>query len=390
MKRSADAEEFLESEEDSSDEEYLTTRYIIRKNYEVIFKELVSGESANVTEVSGYIKKGKSTIGSLQAYLIDRENAKSHFYEDCDTVNQETMDVALAFTNSHGGLLYDKIEGLEREDARHSEGGFLVVEQIELKEKYRGKDIGLDVLDTLLDHLEDRWTIAWVDPGPTSGSLKSKLNQGSVDNICIKLARHFARLGFRQASRTAGQNSCYWYLIPEHRVREDKDRFADLEVYIEPVPNQTSHTPLIKLILESGEHLTKADQDTVTALVKKGSDIDDVQGLHYAVANDKLAIVPLLLELGGNIDHQNACGDTPLHVAANMYREDVTACQILVDAGAKTDITNSRGSTPYHSAVVAADDDFKFRATFGLPSPRRQQWARLKDLYNVLSSPSRS
>ena len=50
-----------------------------------------------------------------------------NFWSECDSITEETYNIATEFTTPEGRLLYDKIEGLDRETdgCASSSGGFL-------------------------------------------------------------------------------------------------------------------------------------------------------------------------------------------------------------------------------------------------------------------------
>ena len=118
----------------------------------------------------------------MEVYLVGRDGW--NFWSECDSINEETCDIALKFTTPEGRLLYDKIEGLDRKrDKDCNKGGFLFIYTMTIEVHERGHDLSLDMVDKLLDYLGGRWTIAWIMPFATTVSMKtvSKKN-GDIDD----------------------------------------------------------------------------------------------------------------------------------------------------------------------------------------------------------------
>ena len=65
--------------------------------------------------------------------------------------------------------------------------------------------------------------------------------------------------------------------------------------------------------------------------------------LMYAIHNTHDHIVELILNLGGNMDHEESQGYSPLMVAS--LSDNSTACEMLLDHGAELDMRDSKGRT---------------------------------------------
>jgi ankyrin repeat protein len=55
-------------------------------------------------------------------------------------------------------------------------------------------------------------------------------------------------------------------------------------------------------------------------LVRRGASINESGALQSAVANKESMMVKILLRLGGDVNHRDELGTTPLHVAAGCQR----------------------------------------------------------------------
>ena len=91
----------------------------------------------------------------------------------------------------------------------------------------------------------------------------------------------------------------------------------------------------ISVLLERGFHLTREQALQQPLLPHAGMNLD---------------LCRMLVELGVDVNQQDAGGDTALHRATIYAREDV--CQYLLDAGASPSIFNSRSRTALHNVSL--------------------------------------
>lgn len=78
-------------------------------------------------------------------------------------------------------------------------------------------------------------------------------------------------------------------------------------------------------------------------------DVIDEEGaspLMTAVKNSQIEVVKLLLSKGANANHQDANGNTALHILAQRGQDKSEVYKLLVRSGAKSTIKNNRGQTP--------------------------------------------
>jgi len=369
-------EDYYESDDDSDDEGTQTIIIRLPGDYELHLKKSWP-EGSNITYIYSSLKNlaNNVKIGSMTAYLFARGSwGNMQFYSDCDAVTQETNDIAQIFTKQDGRLSYDVIEGLDKDEDRQrsSRGGFLVVEEVRIVKKERGKDLSLDMVEALLDHLGSEWTIAWMAPFSltidTSNQSKEEIQAGN-----IALARHFARLGFVQACTQVRRQACkFWYLIPERRARKAKEEVQQLPVILmswfdDPADNENNKLITAVLEAENGhiDHL-----ETITQCLSGGEDINQSEALFFAIANDKWDVVQHLLKLGADVGHKNKYGATPLHAAADFLNMKIV--QLLLSHGADKEAINDDGKTPFELAVAEIKNKNKFVATFNL------NWIRVR------------
>jgi cytohesin len=98
--------------------------------------------------------------------------------------------------------------------------------------------------------------------------------------------------------------------------------------------------------------------EIITMLIKKGAPLDvRTKGLgtplHYAVRNLNLAAAELLLKNGADVNSRDRDGETPLFVAARMRRTDIPITgmiELLLRYKAQVNILNKRGGPPLAGA----------------------------------------
>lgn len=99
-------------------------------------------------------------------------------------------------------------------------------------------------------------------------------------------------------------------------------------------------------------------------LVAQGADLNQVSPsasltlLHRAVSYGSVQSVPVLIELGADVNAQNNCGDTPLNKLASIKGSDPAIAHALIKAGADIDCAeNIHGRTPLHTAACNGRGD---------------------------------
>lgn len=87
--------------------------------------------------------------------------------------------------------------------------------------------------------------------------------------------------------------------------------------------------------------------------------------LHVAALWGSVDAAKELLDLGANVNAENARGSTPLHFAAAAKARVREICELLLDAGADTGLPDLSGKLPYEQA-----ENDEIRALLDGPDPR--------------------
>lgn len=91
-------------------------------------------------------------------------------------------------------------------------------------------------------------------------------------------------------------------------------------------------------------------------LIEHGADINYLSGqwgyspLQYAISKGSISLVPVLINVGANLDLCNAKDSTALHTAA--LEHDAAAVEMLLNAGANPLVYDQYGHTPLHRVAV--------------------------------------
>ena len=117
-------------------------------------------------------------------------------------------------------------------------------------------------------------------------------------------------------------------------------------------PDTNFETMEFKLLLAS----SKGDTAAIRSLVMSGVYIDTQTfgegntSLIYAVLNDQIDALKLLLDFWANPDLRNYYGESPLHVA--IKEQKLQAAEILIKNNANINIQDFNGATPLHYAAL--------------------------------------
>lgn len=381
-------------------------------NLQLLLRPDCDGSPA-VFNVTAHATLEKEKIGYLIGHLLERPN--QNFWEYADAISEELERLASTFCDLNGVASRVEHPRLKEAPPCVSWGGFLHIETIEVKSDHQGHDLGLQIIHETLVFLKNDWSLVVMEPGTLSShvckwkenSRKRKFCQvktqqdEAVTSGLIKISRHWARMGFAQAGRSATLCSAWfmtsdWYFQPDVSEPNDpKKRWipkneasSTIDVYVPP--KKVEPTGLDKELVEAVQDMTQRNNSrttvylmsvlsglpptsaaestsTIESLVKRGASIDKSHALHMAAANsnEEASILEILIRLGGNVDSHDDDGNTPLHVAAGVMTEP--AITVLVRSGASLQATNLDGDTPLQSFMKIVERSNGYAQRFRLP-----------------------
>lgn len=109
----------------------------------------------------------------------------------------------------------------------------------------------------------------------------------------------------------------------------------------------TNNIPsIVKIFLRKGADVnsqTRFDSDTYPGYT----------ALHFAILNDCVHVVELLLKYDADVGKIDKEGSTPLHLACQLSREKIV--KMLLEHGADATVKDNDGLTPLHSAFYVAE-----------------------------------
>lgn len=398
-------------------------------------------EYETVVDVHVTILCGESKIGFMEALVIDRDFQPSwNFHELCDALSGELQRLTFGRCHDDGRLRYAEFHGLTAEkDSAASAGGFLHIDLVSIDPEHRRKDVGVRCVKTVLEwmnlcdeeahkawgerlrsipfnftsRLRFGWSFAVMSPNSESdfGAHKRAQHAGQAEErpeqqeaaaasreeqehgadaeaeavvpARRKIARNWARLGFRQASF----GSEFWYLTPSRLCLKSKPAVANVTVTEMPKCPAVADEdePLLEYLLEckaSGPPSTF--EVDVREYVRQGADLDRMNALHRAL---KFGITShahyrLLVDLGADPQGVNALGRSALHGAAHFtghgherLSRGIEAVHALLNSiGASRSATDIFGKNPLD--VLLAKRHFQEAIDgfigHGLPIDRRR------------------
>lgn len=119
----------------------------------------------------------------------------------------------------------------------------------------------------------------------------------------------------------------YIQIIPDVNAKgRDKHKITALIFAVD-----NNYISLIKLLIDNGSDINTRDNDRNTALM-------------YAVWNNNIKLVKLLLDNGADIDNKNKLNNTPLTYAIKHNNTNIV--ELLLSNGADVDNENIYGNTP--------------------------------------------
>lgn len=364
------------SESDTDDEYgYPTKQTISSFEWNGHQYDLVLREQHIFIRVS--LKMNGIRIGYLKGNLIPRPN--SQFFAIADGISQELHELSVQFCNRYGRA--ERVEELTNEEAIRG-GGFLHLYIVELQTSKRGNDLGLAFVLKTMHMLQDKWTLAVVVPGFLSDHLCKWSRNRKVPAVAgqseeerdrvletnqIRLIQHFARLGFKQAGRSAS-----WFVTKPDLKWLTQQQARNIE--IKECPTRKEPTGIQKRLADmvSDYLLSRVSLQSIEFFLRSLSDpspvINESWSMHVASANvngeANILLLNSLLRLGGNANHGDGLGNTPLHIAAAS--KNALAVKLLIRQGAQTSTQNLAGNTPLQCLQDQDQDMDDLAAAMGM------------------------
>jgi ankyrin repeat protein len=116
------------------------------------------------------------------------------------------------------------------------------------------------------------------------------------------------------------------------------------------IPDKQGNSALVRAVLNGRTQITEY-------LIKQGAQHDQTQLLHVAVSagvTDR-DIIPLLIDLGAQINEQNYAGQTPLTAA--IAANNRVQVKLLIQNGADVNLANRADETPLALATKQGDQN---------------------------------
>lgn len=339
-------------------------------------------------------------VGYIQGYLLERPSGDFCNYFDGTSEEFRVFGIMMCEMN---GVARRKRHHLHEQSAIRG-GGFLNIEKIEIKPCLRGNDLGLWMLHNLLWNLSDRWTLcvwapkAWTKPDcrwpenskmawPKDAPALTDKQEALWHRNTFKVARHFARMGFRQVGETAMEAEV-WFLTKEgldrqksapcplwidssqvHKlgIREPKEKRALQKHMMEQkfllaVKDFPSNARLTMETYRSpstlNENMAVYLLNVMEEMSRCGISVDRSRALHLAVRHSKPRfLLRFLLDLGADVNHpDHESGNTPLHFAAGETGSYGTIMNLL-EWGANPRAKNDKGETPFQMLLSKLEKD---------------------------------
>lgn len=318
-----------------------------------------------VCSVTCTATREKKKLGSLAAWLVRRgaNVAKARFHEAGDTTS-ELNEVSMFFDQD--GVPRPHLSAKVSRAAHKN--GWLHVEEVRVDEAERGHDLSLHMINAVLSHLSVIVSLATLCPfslNRRDESLDETARASAFNAANTKLARHFARLSFAQLANTTPESKVWFLEVGRGAVPVAARGTTDQLSVHQAAPKPTRTGANLKLFeLLGTETPTSA---ALTKLVKEeGANVDVATAMHRAATTRRVDLLKLLRNLGGNVNHRDVLGNTPLHVACSLGEEGVAVACELERLGADIDVRNNRGQTPADARAEAKQNMSDFMRAFDL------------------------
>ncbi len=330
-------------------------------------------ESQNV---SANLTYGNDVIGKLYGHLLPRPAA--NFHELGDEISEDLQFVTCLFCDRNGDACRIETD-LEGDDIYS--GGFFYVDEVKVKKAHRGNDLGLRILHETMEFLRGDWNIAVMVCVSLQYDSKDELGTEDDHDIVsrnVKVQRHFARMGFKQAARNVDE--CHvWHMTSDVYFGYDeevepstamdrwktKEEAERLDLYVPPrTPkiegvDKELHDVVMNFCCGEVHDVISQVQDLVQ---NGGASIHRSRAMMLLASNELatyrntmtqkaqiLSLLQTLICLGADVNATDEHGYAPLHFAASFYSGYLI--RALVDAGADVNSLNARGQTPLQTLL---------------------------------------
>ena len=372
--------------------------------FEYILKE---DEYSGLYMVGGeaYDQTG-AVVGRMSGALMIQEILGKSFYAACDSVSHQLMECSVNLFDSKGCPKASWKAKLREEFARKGRGGLLYLDEVHLLPSHRERDLGLDFVECLFNELRgaDMCTLAVLEPfgAPARGVKSRAITMSDQDKELgatanVKLARHFARMGFQQVGVTEPLSN-YWFVCLCIRQTGFTSKAAAAVVEVSVPPKEPKVTPKVltgkdkELFDACTLSMTPPPPDKIQDLLRSGADPNNACALHACAANHHFAAGRALLEMGCVVNQLDSQGYTPLHLAAAKCtcQSGLDFVSMLLAHGAQKDVKTSKGQTAVQCASEAAESMKTFvkweRSIVGSAVPHRPETNYAKKCKRLLEA----
>jgi hypothetical protein len=319
----------------------------------------------------------KETVGVISADLLLKR--RKGLYRVCDDRSAALINVARSIINDDGSLraIMKQAIGDENRARAAAVGGLLHLDEVHILQRYRGRDLGLELIFALLRYLGDRWSLMVTTVAPWDHQDQQReCRKERSDAERTRLYRYFARVGLIQL------NTEYWYVERDQLPLAPlpTDAVASLDVLLpvnEPPPKELSEVD--KKLSSAAERasMTPSSNGTygevaaheIKELLKAGANVEKACALHHAVAASlypenwtTLGIEALFKYANVDVNHVDENGHTALHIAANARSE--ASCRALLERGADPNLRDLDGCTPLDTNTAANTADVQSMIDF--------------------------
>lgn len=340
------------------------------------------------------LKFSGEVVGCLSGHFIPtRPNHRFFRITEDVGVDSDLWKLVKIFCNSNGVASRINHPLLESSPSKQ-EGGFFHISKVEVQQDHRGKDLGLHMIHHSFVFLKNKYSLAVIAPGlinsPVWGQPRAheSRSETEVENALNNLSRHYARMGFQQASKW---HHDAWFLPSDHYFRSNdpiqqwvpRSRADQIPVFRPTKPPELEGLDLELSAAFRREHYDNGANGMLYCemvdLIRSGASINASSAMYHAVKFKDISILQILIDLGGNVNDQNERGQTALHHAAKL--ESIDLIKYLVRVGANKRIVDEYGFMPIDvmkTSIQYREDDF-----FGVRSLGPQRGAQALARYEA-------